>query len=59
MKNTQKTNASRILDSAGIDYALIPYEVDEDDLSAVHVAEMLHEDLSKLFNGLFCLHDCC
>ena len=52
MKNTQKTNASRILDSAGIDYALIPYEVDEDDLSAVHVAEMLHEDLSKLFKTL-------
>ena len=33
-----KTNAARLLDKAKISYELIPYEVDEDDLSAVHVA---------------------
>jgi Cys-tRNA(Pro)/Cys-tRNA(Cys) deacylase len=35
----KKTNASRILDRFKIKYELIEYEVDEDDLSAVHVAE--------------------
>jgi len=35
----QKTNAARILDQAGIPYELIPYEVDESDLSAVSVAQ--------------------
>ncbi len=34
----QKTNAARLLDKAGIDYTLVPYTVDESDLSAVHVA---------------------
>ena len=33
-----KTNAARLLDKAKIAYELIPYEVDENDLSAVHVA---------------------
>ncbi|HHY28495.1 MAG TPA: Cys-tRNA(Pro) deacylase [Desulfitobacterium dehalogenans] len=35
----QKTNAARILDQAGISYELIPYEVDESDLSATTVAQ--------------------
>lgn len=35
----QKTNAARILDQAGIAYELIPYEVDESDLSATSVAQ--------------------
>ena len=33
-----KTNVARLLDKAKIAYELIPYEVDENDLSAVHVA---------------------
>ena len=33
-----KTNVARLLDKAKIAYELIPYEVDEKDLSAVHVA---------------------
>ena len=36
-----KTNAARMLDKAKINYQLIPYEVDENDLSAVHVAKVL------------------
>ena len=36
-----KTNAARLLDKAGIRYELIPYEVDENDLAAAHVAEQL------------------
>ena len=34
-----KTNAARLLDKAKVKYELIPYEVDENDLSAPHVAE--------------------
>ena len=47
-----KTNASRLLDSAKIPYKLVPYEVDEADLSAVHVAEQLGEDVRQLFKTL-------
>ena len=36
-----KTNAARLLDKAKVKYELIPYEVDENDLSAPHVAESL------------------
>ena len=36
----KKTNAARILDRLKINYELIEYEVDENDLSAVHVAEI-------------------
>ena len=37
MVKINKTNAARLLDKAKIAYELIPYEVDENDLSAVHV----------------------
>lgn len=47
-----KTNAVRFLDKAKIDYQLIPYEVDESDLSAVHVAEQLKEDVRQVFKTL-------
>ena len=39
-KKVQKTNAARILDRLGIDYELLTYPVDENDLSANHVAEV-------------------
>ncbi|MEA5006499.1 Cys-tRNA(Pro)/Cys-tRNA(Cys) deacylase YbaK [bioreactor metagenome] len=48
----EKTNAARLLDKAGIEYELIPYEVDEEDLSAVHVAEQLGEPVEKVFKTL-------
>jgi len=35
----KKTNAARILDRIKISYELIEYEVDESDLSAVHLWE--------------------
>jgi inosine-uridine nucleoside N-ribohydrolase len=37
----QKTNALRLLDAAGITYTIAEYEVDENDLSGVHAAELL------------------
>lgn len=47
-----KTNTARILDRANIPYELIPYEVDESDLSAVHVADMLGENVKQVFKTL-------
>jgi Cys-tRNA(Pro)/Cys-tRNA(Cys) deacylase len=48
----QKTNAARLLDSKKISYELIPYEVDENDLSAVHVAAQLGEPIDRVFKTL-------
>lgn len=47
-----KTNAARLLDKAKIAYELIPYEVDENDLSAIHVAASLGEDIDRVFKTL-------
>lgn len=47
-----KTNAARLLDKAKISYELIPYEVDESDLSAVHVAANLGENIGQVFKTL-------
>lgn len=47
-----KTNVARLLDKAKIAYELIPYEVDEQDLSAVHVAESLGEDIDYVFKTI-------
>lgn len=48
----EKTNAARLLDKAGVEYRLVPYEVDENDLSAVHVAATLGEDPATVFKTL-------
>lgn len=47
-----KTNAARILDSHHIAYELIPYQVDESNLGATHIAEQLHEDIAQVFKTL-------
>lgn len=47
-----KTNAARLLEAAGIAFRLIPYEYDENDLAASHVAESLGEDISRVFKTL-------
>ena len=51
-KVIEKTNAARLLDKAGLKYALIPYEVDENDLAATHVAESLGEPIERVFKTL-------
>jgi len=53
----EKTNAARILDTAKINYELVAYDVDENDLSAVHVAAQLHEPVGKVFKTLVLLGD--
>ena len=47
-----KTNAARLLDQAKINYELIAYEFDENDLSAPHVAEALNEPIEQVFKTL-------
>ena len=47
-----KTNAARILDGIGVSYELKEYPVDLDDLSAVHVAEMVGMPTEKVFKTL-------
>ena len=49
---SQKTNAARILDQLNIDYELREYEVDENDLSAEHVAESLGISAENLYKTL-------
>jgi Cys-tRNA(Pro)/Cys-tRNA(Cys) deacylase len=51
-KKIEKTNAARLLDKAGISYELIPYEFDENDLAAQHVADSLGQDISRVFKTL-------
>ena len=51
-KKIEKTNAARLLDRAKISYMLIPYEVDEEDLSCTHVAAQLGEAIECVFKTL-------
>ena len=52
MKKINKTNAARLLDAASVDYELIPYEVDETDLGAQHIADQLGENIEQVFKTL-------
>ena len=47
-----KTNAARMLDSAGIHYELREYQVDENDLSAPHVAAAIGMPPEQVFKTL-------
>lgn len=47
-----KTNAARLLDQAKVPYELVPYEVDENDLSAPHVAESLGQPVEQVFKTI-------
>ena len=52
MQRIAKTNAARILDREKVAYELVPYAVDEDDLSAAHLAAVLGLDASQIFKTL-------
>jgi Cys-tRNA(Pro)/Cys-tRNA(Cys) deacylase len=52
MTAISKTNAARLLDSQGIPYELIPYRVDESDLSAASVAAELGQEIDRVFKTL-------
>ena len=51
-KKIKKTNAARILDGLGIEYEIKTYAVDENDLSAVHVAQISGLDIKMIFKTL-------
>jgi Cys-tRNA(Pro)/Cys-tRNA(Cys) deacylase len=50
--NIYKTNVARLLDRAKIPYELIPYRFDENDLSALHVAEALNKLIEEVFKTI-------
>lgn len=52
MKALKKTNAARILESLHIAYQLHTYVVDEEDLSAVHVAATMGQNIEVLFKTI-------
>lgn len=51
-QHMQKTNAARLLEAAGVPFGLVPYEVDEDNLAADHVAASLGEPVEQVFKTL-------
>ena len=70
MEKHAKTNAVRILESAGIPFSLMEYEVDEDDLSGMSVARKTGLEPERVFKTLvavgdkggifvFCIPVCC
>lgn len=52
MEKISKTNAARLLDRQKIEYRLVPYTVDENNLAATHIAEELNEDIRRVFKTL-------
>ena len=52
MSKLQKTNAMRQLDAARINYEVMQYEVDESDLSGVHIAHQIGLPCDKVFKTL-------
>lgn len=52
MTKINKTNAARLLDRAKVEYELIPYTVDENNLAVEHVARELGEDIRQVFKTL-------
>ena len=51
-KKINKTNAARQLDQMKVNYELIPYEVDENNLGAEHIAELLGQPIERVFKTL-------
>ena len=52
MAGIKKTNAMRMLDSAGIDYRVQEYEFDENDLDGHHVADFLSRPYEEVFKTI-------
>lgn len=53
----KKTNACRILDKHKVEYRVIEYEVDENDLSALHVALVSGINIKQIFKTLVCVDE--
>lgn len=53
-KSIHKTNAARALDGLKISYEMLEYEVDENDLSAVHLAQTTGVAIEKIYKTIVC-----
>ena len=53
-KKIEKTNACRILDGLKIPYEILEYEVDENNLDAVHVAESCAKPIEQVYKTIVC-----
>ena len=51
-RHIPKTNAARLLEAAGVPFELVPYEVDENNLAADHIAQQLGEPIEQVFKTL-------
>lgn len=56
-RQSAKTNALRMLDTAGIKYETVEYEVDESDLSGTHAAKISGIDPDLMFKTLVCRNE--
>ncbi len=52
MTSPTKTNATRLLENANIHFETLEYEVDENDLSGVHIANQLNIPPEQIFKTL-------
>lgn len=52
MNTPPKTNAIRMLEKAGVVFRVVTYEVDEEDLSGVHVAQTCGLPVEQVFKTL-------
>ncbi|MBQ9292794.1 MAG: Cys-tRNA(Pro) deacylase [Campylobacter sp.] len=53
-KKIEKTNACRILDGLKIHYEILEYEVDENNLDAVHVANSCQKPIEQVYKTIVC-----
>ena len=51
-KGVAKTNAVRLLEKAGVQFALHEYPVDENHLEAQHVADELGQEINRVFKTI-------
>lgn len=57
MSTIKKTNAMRILEKENINYDLKEYEVDENNLDAIHVARNANIDLDLVYKTIVMIND--
>ena len=53
-KKPEKTNAARILDGLKISYEILEYEVDPQNLDAVHVAQSCAKPIEQVYKTIVC-----
>ena len=57
MSTQTKTNATRLLEAAGVPFTTLEYEVDESDLSAMHIAAQLNLPPEQIFKTLVLMEE--